>query len=242
MNGSYVIQNFGRSYNPPDWFYNPNYLVSRIYYIIGGTAYYKKKTHLKKGHLYVFGMDADFRVSQDPADPVDHVFFDFVSFHSSPKASFMEIDLSENKKLRHLVMAAAEEFSDPECPRHIADAYLELICNELEKSPDKTESFSQITENVLRVIHSESLGELSIKEIARKLNVNENHMIRCFKKEMNVTPLSYLGFLKADRAIRLTRQGMKMQEIADLLGYSSVSSLSYSFKSITGRNLSEFRE
>lgn len=241
MENSYWIQSYGRSYNPPNWFYNPNYLVGRIYYIAGGTAYYKNDTLLKKGHLYIFGMDADFRVSQDPEDPIDHVFFDFVSFHSYLKAPIREIDLSKNEKLNHLILALTEEFTDPSCPREIATAYFKLINHELEKVLDCEEHFSLLTENILRVIHSESLDKLSVKDIARKLNVNENHMIRCFRKEMNVTPLAYLGLLKADQAIKQIKKGKKMQEVADSLGYSSVSSLSYSFKTITGRNLSEFR-
>lgn len=241
MNGSYLIQSYGRAYNPVDWYYNPNYLVGRLYYIVGGTAYYKNDTLLKKGCLYVFGMDNEFRVSQDPADPIDHIFFDFVSFHSYLRAPFREIDLSKNDKLRHLVLALTEEFSDSACPRNVANAYFELIIRELKKVLNSDEHFSPLTEKVLRIIHSYPLGSLSVQGIAHELNVNENHMIRCFRKEMNVTPHSYIGYLKAEEAVKQIKQGKKMQEIADLLGYSSVSSLSYSFKSVTGRNLSDFR-
>lgn len=241
MSNSFLLQNYGRDYNPPNWFYNPNYLVNRIYYIVGGKAYYKKDTLLKKGYLYVFGMDSDFRVSQDPDDPIDHVFFDFVSFHSYLKSPIREVDLSKNEKLKHLILALTEDFSTPDCPRHIANAYFELISHELEKVLVYEQHYSSLTESVLRVIHSEPLGTLSVKEIASRININENHMIRAFKKEMKVTPLAYLNLQKADHAINQIRQGKKIQEVADALGYSSVSSLSYSFKSITGKNLSEFR-
>ncbi len=241
MNGSYLIQSYGRAYNPIDWYYNPNNLVGRIYYIVGGTAYYKNKTLLKKGYLYVFGMDNEFLVSQDPDDPTDHIYFDFVSFHSYLRVPFREIDLSKNDKLRHLILAVKEEFSDSSCPRNVANSYFELIIRELERILNSDEHFSPLTEKVLRIIHSSPLGELSVKGIAHELNVNENHMIRCFRKELNVTPHSYIGFLKAEDAVKQIKQGKKTQEIADILGYSSVSSLSYSFKSITGRNLSDFR-
>ena len=241
MNGSYWLQSYGRAYNPKNWYYNPNYLVGRIYYIVGGKAYYKKNTLLKQGYLYVFGMDEEFRVSQDPDDPIDHVFFDFTSLRSYLRAPFREIDLAKNPKLRHLILALTEEFSAPGCPREVANAYFELITRELEKVLDSVERFSPLTENVLRIIHSEPLKSLSVNGIAHMLNINENHMIRCFRKELSVTPLSYIGFLKAEEAIKQIRQGKKTQEIADSLGYASVSSLSYSFKSITGRNLSDFR-
>ena len=241
MNNSYWLYSYGRAYNPQNWYYNPNYLINRIYYIAGGKAYYKKDTLLKKGYLYVFGSDADFRVSQDPADPVDHAYFDFISFHSYLKSEFHEIDLSVHDKLRHLTLAFSEDFSDSSCPQHIANAYFELISRELECILGTGECYSAVTENVLRIIHTAPLAGLSIREISKRLNLNENYMIRRFREDMNVSPYQYLELLKADTAIRQIRQGRKMQEIADLLGYSSVSSLSYFFKSVTGRNLSEFR-
>ena len=80
MEREYSIIACGRSYNPPDWYYNPKNLVNRIYYICGGTAYYRGDVRLKPGHLYIFRGSPYFQVGQDENDPVDHVFFDFIYF------------------------------------------------------------------------------------------------------------------------------------------------------------------
>ena len=241
MTGAYWISAYGRDYNPKDWFYNPNYLINRIYYVVSGTAYYKKDTRLKPGYLYVFGIDADFRVSQDPEDPIDHVFFDFISYETYLNSQFTEVDLSGHEKLRHLILALTEEFSDPACPMQIASAYFEIIRQELERILGSGTHYSPVTKNILQIIHNGDLPTLTVREIARQANLNENYLIRVFHAEMGVTPHQYLNYMKAELAVAYCQQNLKMEEIAYRLGYSSVSSLSYSFKSITGKNLSSFR-
>ena len=76
---NYSLLSYGRVYNPVNWYYNPLYVVNRIYYIVNGTAFYKNNIQLKPGHLYVFKALPDFKVHQDMSDPVDHVFFDFIT-------------------------------------------------------------------------------------------------------------------------------------------------------------------
>ena len=241
MERSYHISAFGRVYDPPNWYYNPNYLINRIYYIVKGTAYYNNDIRLKPGFIYVFGVDPDFRVSQDPTDPVDHAYFDFISFHRFLNTKITEIDLSKYSKLKHLILAMAEEFSSYSSLQ-IANAYFELISTELENILGSGEKYNPITEKVLEIIHSCPVNELTIKEIASKVSLNENYLIRTFHSDIGVTPYKYLALYKADLAMKYSGQGKKLQEIADILGYSSVSSLSYSFKRITGKNLSRLFE
>lgn len=240
MNKTHWIGAFGRVYNPQDWFYNPNYLINRIYYIAGGTAFYKEGIPLKKGYLYVFGTDPDFRVYQDDSDPVDHAYFDFISFQSFLKKEITEIDLKKYPKLQHIILAMTEEFADRSCPMSVADSYFEIIMHELEKVLSTDTRYTEVTENALRVIHSSPLSEVSVQEVASQINVNVNYLIRRFSAEVGVTPHRYISLMKADLAIKYIHAGKKLSEIAELLGYASISSLSFSFKTLTGRNLSEF--
>lgn len=240
MNKTHWIGAFGRVYNPQNWFYNPNYLINRIYYIAGGKAFYKEGIPLKKGYLYVFGTDPGFRVYQDDNDPVDHVYFDFISFQSFLKKEITEIDLKKYPKLQHVILAMAEEFADRSCPITVADSYFEIIMHELEKVLSTDTRYSEVTENALRIIHSCSPSEVSVQEVASQVNVNANYLIRRFSAEVGVTPHRYISLMKAELAIKYIREGKKLSEIADLLGYASISSFSFSFKTLTGHNLSEF--
>ncbi len=240
MNKTHWIGAYGRVYNPQDWFYNPNYLINRIYYIADGTAFYKEGIPLKKGYLYVFGIDPDFRVYQDEADPVDHAYFDFISFQSFLKKEITEIDLKKHPKLQHVVLAMAEEFAERSCPFSVASSYFEIIMHELEKVLSTDSRYSEVTENALRIIHSSPPAEVSVRNVAAKANINVNYLIRRFNSEVGETPHRYISLMKADLAVKYVQAGKKLAEIAEILGFSSVASLSFSFKSLTGRNLSEF--
>ena len=77
-----------------------------MYYICGGTAYFKKNTRLKPGYLYLFQADPDFEVSQDEADPVDHLYFDFLTYHKNITSDFIEIDIEDKPMLKNIILSA----------------------------------------------------------------------------------------------------------------------------------------
>ncbi|MBR6321319.1 MAG: helix-turn-helix transcriptional regulator [Lachnospiraceae bacterium] len=106
---------------------------------------------------------------------------------------------------------------------------------------EKEKGYSQVTQDVLSYIEENSPDRLSLAEIAGDRNWNIDHMIRSFKRDTGLTPHKYITRVKADFAISFISQGMNLQDIADRLGYSSVSSLSAAFKNVTKRNLSEYK-
>lgn len=240
MQNEYSILACGRVYNPPNWFYNPAYLVNRIYYISRGTGFYKNTLPLKPGFLYIFRADPDFRVSQSEADPIDHSYFDFFTYKRLIDADYIEIDLSMHPNLNHLIMAMEEDFSHP-IPSKVAHAYLDLLIHALNDYllPDIT--YSETTSAVLKLLNETPVAELSVSLISDKVNKNVNHVIRCFKKELGLTPHKYISMLKTDLAISFMRQDMTCTEIAEKLGFHSLSAFSYFFKSETGKNLTDFR-
>lgn len=240
METEYSILSYGRLYNPKNWFYKPAYLVNRIYFIVRGTAYYRQQIPLKPGFLYIFRASPYFQVSQKQDDPVDHTYIDFVTYRPLLETDYLEIDPSDSPRLLHLLNAMKEDFSERP-PFRTAGAYLEILIHYLKDYlvPDVT--YSETTSAALRLIHSRPVMDLSVSRIAAELNKDASHIIRCFKREMGMTPHKYLARLKIDLAISYARQGMNSTEIAEKLGFSSLSAFSYFFKSETRKNLSEFR-
>ena len=113
--------------------------------------------------------------------------------------------------------------------------------DKLKKHLVSNKVYSELTANTLRLIHEIDPAEISVALIASKLNMNENHIIRTFKKETSITPHKYINQMKASLAIKYLQQGMTLETIAEKLGYGSVSSLSVSFKTATKKNLSYFK-
>ena len=108
-------------------------------------------------------------------------------------------------------------------------------------NPETERSYSQVTRDVLSYVRENCPGPLSLSEIAESRSWSVDHMIRSFRRDVGMTPHKYIALVKADYAASSLREGRNLQELADILGYASVSSLSASFKNVTHRCLSEFR-
>lgn len=108
-------------------------------------------------------------------------------------------------------------------------------------SPEEEQGYSQVTRDILSYVRENCPGQLSLSEIAKDRSWNIDHMIRSFRRDVGMTPHKYIALIKADFAARYAQEGRNLQDVADQLGYASVSSLSASFKNITKMNLSEFR-
>ena len=124
---------------------------------------------------------------------------------------------------------------------HLAEAYFDIIYYELKDYFVANRTYSELTTKIFKYIHECDAAELTVAGIAENLNINVNHLIRTFKRDTGITPLKYIGMLKSEMAITYARKGYSLDDIADMLGYSTVSALSVAFKNTTNKNLSEFR-
>ncbi len=241
MESSIILKHYGRLYNPSGWGYYPHYRTNRFYYICSGTVFYKNTIQLKPGFIYLFKADSGFQVSQSPEDPIDHVYFDFISSGQMLDSEYIEIDVNKYPRLKAIISALTVDYSLNEYPMHLAEAYFDIIYSELKDYFIAKRQYSELTTKIFRYIHECAPNELTVAGIADSLNINVNHLIRTFKKDTGVTPLKYISMMKSELAINYARKGYSLDDIADMLGYSTVSALSVAFKNTTNKNLSEFR-
>lgn len=83
---------------------------------------------------------------------------------------------------------------------------------------------------------------LMIGEIAAQLYLSEEHVIRMFKKETGLTPHRYIRQLRINRAcIYLEQSDMSIAQIAQSVGYQSVSSFVAQFRRSCGVTPGEYR-
>ncbi|MCR5799966.1 MAG: AraC family transcriptional regulator [Lachnospiraceae bacterium] len=241
MENNFILKHYGRLYNPSNWGYYPNYLTNRIYYICGGTAYYKGFMRLKPGYMYIFKSDSSFQVTQDDNDPIDHIYFDFISSVRIIDREYIEVDPARFPVLKTIIGALTLNDDINSFPTDVAESYFNIISYELREYLTDNKAYSGLISQALHYIHENSPADLTVTGISDALNINVNHLIRTFKKETGITPLKYIGLLKSEYAINYTRRGYTFDDIAAMLGYSSVSALSVAFKNTTHKNLSEFR-
>lgn len=87
-----------------------------------------------------------------------------------------------------------------------------------------------------RTYIEEHLTELfTIKELSRKVAMNECYLKKGFKTLVGKTIHDYQQHLRIDKAKKLLQQdGQSVTDVADVLGYSSISHFSTAFKKATG--------
>lgn len=84
--------------------------------------------------------------------------------------------------------------------------------------------------------------ELSLSDVARELNITEEHFCRTFKAYTGLRPLEYLNYLKIQRAKELLKSTNKdISEIAKMAGYLSPSYFTMLFKRYTGTTPKKYR-
>ena len=95
-------------------------------------------------------------------------------------------------------------------------------------------ALSFITQNYQR--------EISIKELAHVCNFSATHFRVLFKKAMGRTPKQYLSYIRVKMArTLLTSTDNSILNIAQSVGYDSVSSFYRTFHSLYGQTPSEYR-
>lgn len=83
---------------------------------------------------------------------------------------------------------------------------------------------------------------LTIDEVARRVGVSEDHLIRMFRESFGLTAGAYYVRLRIAVACRLLRDtDEKMDEVALQVGYSGAANLSRAFKEVMGVRPGEFR-
>lgn len=85
--------------------------------------------------------------------------------------------------------------------------------------------------------------DISLENIAEKVHVSPAYFSQIFKREMNVGFNDYLNGLRIERAKVLLKQPfLKINEIADIVGYRSIVHFNRTFKRYVGVTPSEFRD
>ncbi len=83
---------------------------------------------------------------------------------------------------------------------------------------------------------------LSIDDIAKKCHLSRSGIQRLFLHYAGISPHKYFLTLKINQAKKMLIAGVSVNDISNLLGFSTQAYFSSSFKRETGTSPSEFRE
>lgn len=245
------IDHLGSGYAPGDWWLKNHDEMQRLYYIKGGTGYFwldkSTRVQFEKGKIYVFPHNMHVNFETTTEDPINHIYFDFISYPPiistapvvydvEPDSSVMRtLDLLESlfrqydmprmteRKIPRIAEAPAGSFDEK---RQILYNSLLLLLNLLSEERELPFSNDAVINDVLAYIRKHYMEPITVSELAEHCGFVVNYFIRRFKSVMGQTPYSYLRSYRLLCARELLATGYTLLQTAEMVGYDNASSLS----------------
>jgi YesN/AraC family two-component response regulator len=109
----------------------------------------------------------------------------------------------------------------------------------LKKTPS---DLNPLTYKALIEIHKNLQTDLTIADLAERLDISERQLSRVFKRDCGMAPGSYTNRLRIEAAKRLLKNSQHpVREILELIGVKNNSYFFSSFKRMVGMSPEEFR-
>ncbi|NOV01764.1 response regulator transcription factor [Paenibacillus planticolens] len=119
----------------------------------------------------------------------------------------------------------------------------ENVFLQIEHTEPSPKIVKDIMEQVDAYFQRHMSDEISVNDIADRVNLNLSYLSREFKKYKGITPIEYLTQLRIDKAKQLLadESNLKFKDIAPLVGFSNQYYFSRVFKFITGITPTEYK-
>lgn len=216
-----------------NWHLNHEIEMQRLYYILGGQGgYYGSNGQLhmfREGYLYLFPYNLRQQFVSQIADPIRHLYFDFLSTPPVIAAEPISLCVSDHPELKCALELAGEIMQTRPKSTLLASklckdmlSFLLSLIGEAVPLPFHTDD---IICRSLETIQNSYDKPITVRELAAQAGFEENYFIRRFRSIMHQTPYAYLRNYRLMQARNLLRAGMSMDEIASKVGYASSASL-----------------
>lgn len=119
----------------------------------------------------------------------------------------------------------------------IEDDIMDL--EELLSTQDKN---SAILKEILDYVHEYYYKDISMQDVARKVNYSEAYFCKMFKRNFNMNFTTYLTNFRVKQAQKLLKDPkINIKDVGSAVGYSDSNYFAKVFKRVTGQNPSEYR-
>lgn len=94
----------------------------------------------------------------------------------------------------------------------------------------------------LEYISKRYMEDIKLKKLAECCNLSETHFRRLFVEYMNMTPVEYINLVRIQEARELIKRTQwSMEEVAERVGYTAVSTFNRNFKKIIGTSPYQYK-
>ena len=229
---------YGTGVTPSEWeFHNSHPSFSRLYYIHGGTAFYRdaeRSFRFEPGKLYLLPADRVYSMWEDKDDKSDHLY---VHLLTTPKVAAPIVrDPKEDRFLADLTALLETYVTDnakTNVIRRIAEALVLYIT-------DDSEQAGRLSLKIRAHLDESYREAFSAEELARMFGYSPSYLYKVFKHDFGVSPKRYHADRRFEYAARCLVEGIPGGTIAEALGYTSSANFSRDFKKRFGLSPHEY--
>jgi two-component system response regulator YesN len=142
------------------------------------------------------------------------------------------------------MLASAEALFGAKNSRNVLEEYetiVDKLLGTISGSP--VDGDLMIIKQIKHVVETEYMKDISLNDVADKVNLTPAYVSYIFKKEVGQTLVKYLTDLRMSKAkILLTDQNLKIAKVGQMVGYDNQSYFNRLFKNYYGITPKQFRE
>lgn len=148
--------------------------------------------------------------------------------------TLLHFTIDEDENLVDRVQQVEQEIQESEEIGELVKI-MNRVFSQLELGPAGEENYSEPIQDALAYINAHYAEKLTLAEVANKVSFNPEYFSRVFTKEMGINFIAYLNQVRMERAAELLlHTEKKVYEIAEQVGYTSISYFSTAFKKYFG--------
>lgn len=254
-----ILRNVASAKYGGDWHSIPHsHSYTELFYIVGGDGQFQINDRLfpvQAHQLVVVNPNIlHTEVSYD-AHPLEYIVIGIEGFEltipETDEARYCMYTFMEDNVVLTCMQNILREMQDQAPEYHtVCQAYMEIIMVQLIRnaSISVTQVHSRFPTNrqcssVRQYIDQHYKENISLDLLAEKVSINKYYMAHAFKREYGVSPINYLIACRIREGKRLLAEtDLSLSQIANVLGFSSPSYFSQSFRNSEGMSPTEYRK
>ena len=254
-----VLRNVASAKYGGDWHSTPHaHSYTELFYIVGGDGQFQINDSLFPVHahqLVVVNPNIIHTEVSYEAHPLEYIVLGIegleLTIPGSGEARYCIYSFPANNDVLPCMQRVLQEMQERK-PEHqtVCLAYMDLIMVQLLRhaSVSVSQAPSRFPANpqcaaVRQYIDQHYKESLTLDLLAEKARINKYYMAHAFKREYGVSPINYLISCRIREGKRLLSEtDLSLSQIAAVLGFSSSSYFSQSFRSAEGMSPTEYRK
>lgn len=254
-----ILRNVASAKYGGDWHSTPHaHSYTELFYIVGGDGQFQINDSLFPVHahqLVVVNPNIIHTEVSYEAHPLEYIVLGIegleLTIPGSGEARYCIYSFPANNDVLTCMQRVLQEMQERK-PEHqtVCLAYMDLIMVQLLRhaSVSVSQAPSRFPANpqcaaVRQYIDQHYKESLTLDLLAEKARINKYYMAHAFKREYGVSPINYLISCRIREGKRLLSEtDLSLSQIAAVLGFSSSSYFSQSFRSAEGMSPTEYRK